>query len=98
MSFIPPVLPNNMTAPVYITSVDSVVWGFDIDRVPGLIRNGSNTKTRRVTGIHYMFPNDETSTDYLSGYVIIGGVQVGVETTDGGLTWDVMGKKRKVGV
>jgi len=91
-----PVLPNNISAEVYITSMDSVVWGFDIDRVPGLIRNGSNTKKRRVTGVHYAFPNDESATEYLNGYVVIGGVQVGVESTDAGKTWDVMCKKREI--
>lgn len=89
-------LPNTMSAEVYITSMDSVVWSFDIDRVPGLIRNGSNTKIRRVCGVKYHFPEDEHSLDFLIGYVVIGGVKVGVETTDGGITWDVMYKKRAI--
>lgn len=89
-------LPNTMRAEVYITSMDSVVWSFVIDKVPGLIRYGINTKVRLVKGIKYMFPSDDTMLDFLKGYVIIGGIKVGVETTDAGETWNVMYKKSEV--
>jgi len=89
-------LPNTMSAEVYITSMDSVVWSFDIDRVPGLIRNGSNKKIRRVCGVKYQFPDDENYEQFIKGYVVIGGTKVGVETTDGGISWEVMYNKREI--
>ena len=87
-------LPNTITSnDVYIESIDSVVWSFDIDRVPGLIRRGYHTKTARVCGVKYTFPNDESAQEYLKGYIVIGGVKVGVESMDAGKSWTVLSRK-----